>query len=232
MLVLRARRRAPWFLSASITSRCGRREVMLAERNHGARLRALSTLGMPRDKTHFIAHRELVEPTVRNAVAVEIDLVAVGAQDETAILLGEKACDPTVVRHRVLLHLASPLANMIFEQPAGGIESVADRDVDVLMRMVFRGIAADGDLAAGNFKVDADPEQIALMAARVPAFDDDAARHNAIADSFQLLGPLAYARRDCVRGSHMPEGDLKRKLHRILPCCVGSNNNQRRPSRD
>jgi hypothetical protein len=64
---------------------------------------------------------------------------------------------------------------MIFEQPAGGIESVADRDVDVLMRMVCRGIAADGDLAARNFKVDADPEQIALVVARVPAFDDDAA---------------------------------------------------------
>jgi len=38
---------------------------------------------------------------------------------------------------------------------------------------------------------------------------------------FELLGPLAYARRDCFRRSHMPEGDLKRKLHRIRPCCVG-----------
>ena len=148
---------------------------MLAQSNHGARLWTRRTLGMLRDKTHLIAHRELIEPSIRDAVTVEIDLVAVGAQDETAILLGEKACDPTVVRHRVMLHLASPLANMIFEQPAGGIESVADRDVDVLMRMVCRGIAADGDLAAGNFKVDADPEQIALMVARVPAFDDNAA---------------------------------------------------------
>jgi hypothetical protein len=107
---------------------------------------------------------------------------------------------------------------MIIEQPAGGIESVADRDVDVLMRMVRRGIAADGDLAAGNFKVDADLEQIALMAARVPALDDDAARHDAIEEPFEFPGPLLYARRDRFRGSHMPEGDLKRELHRILPC--------------
>ena len=63
---------------------------------------------------------------------------------------------------------------MIFEQPAGGIESVANRDIDVLMGMVCCGIAADGDLAARNFKVDADPKQIALMVARVSAFDDDA----------------------------------------------------------
>jgi hypothetical protein len=62
---------------------------------------ARRTLEMLRDKTHLIAHRELVEATVRDAVAVEIDLVAIGPQDEAAILLGEKACDPTVVGHRV-----------------------------------------------------------------------------------------------------------------------------------
>ena len=86
------------------------------------------------------------------ATLLRWNLVGVGAQDEAAILLGEEACDPTVVGHRVQLHLASPLSKMIVEQPAGGIESVADRDVDVLMRMVYRGVAADGDLAARNFK--------------------------------------------------------------------------------
>ena len=80
-----------------------------------------------------------------------------------------------MVGHRVQLNLTAPLANMIFEQSAGGIESVADRYVDILMRMVCRGIAADGDLATRNFKIDPDPEQIALMVARVPAFNDDAA---------------------------------------------------------
>jgi len=43
---------------------------------------------MLRDKTHLIAQRELVEPAIRDAVTVEIDLVAVSAQDEAAILLG------------------------------------------------------------------------------------------------------------------------------------------------
>lgn len=75
--------------------------MMLAESNHGARLWTLGTLGMLRNKTHLIAHRELVEPTIRDAVTVEIDLVAVGAQDEAAILLGQQARDPTVVGHRV-----------------------------------------------------------------------------------------------------------------------------------
>ena len=189
---------------------------MLAEGNHGARLRARGTLGMLRDKAHPIAHRELIEPAIRDAVTVEIDLIAFGAQDETTILRGEKTRDPTVVGHRVQLHLAAPLANMIFEQPAGGIESVADGDVDILMRMVCRWIAADGDLAARNFKVDADPEQIALMVAGVPAFDDDAARYNSVKKAFELLGALTYSRRDGIRRVHMAESNLKWQLHRIL----------------
>src|SRR6516162_11637123 len=111
--------RAICFIELSFRSRAdrfGRRQVMLAKRDHGARLRAFRALGTLSDETYLIAESELVEPAIRDAVAVEIDLVAIGAQDEATILLGEKACDPTVVGHRVQLNLAAPLANMIFEQ--------------------------------------------------------------------------------------------------------------------
>src|SRR6516164_9574105 len=60
--------------SRSPTNRFGRREVMLAERNDGARLQAVGTLGMLCDKTDFIADRKLVKPAIRDAVAVEVDL--------------------------------------------------------------------------------------------------------------------------------------------------------------
>ena len=155
--------------------RFGRRQVMFAERNHGTRLWALGTLGMLRDETHFVSDRKLVEATIRDAVAMEIDLVAVGAQDETAILLGEEARDPPVIGHGVHLDIPASLANVILEQPAGSIESIADRDIDVLMRMVRRGITADDDLVTGDIQVDANLEQIALLVARMLAFDDDAA---------------------------------------------------------
>ena len=55
---------------------------MLAKRDHGARLRAFRALGTLSDETYLIAESELVEPAIRDAVAVEIDLVAIGAQDE------------------------------------------------------------------------------------------------------------------------------------------------------
>jgi len=123
---------------------------MLAERNDSARLRALGTLGVLRDKPDFIAHRELVEPAIRDTVAVKVNLVTVGARDKAAILLRKEAGDPSVVGHRMHFDIAAPLANVVFEQPAGGVKGIADRDVDVLMRLVRRGITADDELAAGD----------------------------------------------------------------------------------
>ena len=61
---------------------------MLAERDHCARLRPFCALGMLRDETHLIANREFFERAVHDAVAMEIDLAAIGAQNEAAILRG------------------------------------------------------------------------------------------------------------------------------------------------
>jgi len=169
---------------------------MLAERNDSARLQPRGTLGVLRNKTDFIAHRELVEPAIGDAVAVEIDLVAVGAQYEAAILLGKNTRDLPVVGHRMYFDITAPLTNVIFEQPAAGIEGVAERDVDVLIRMVRHGITPDHDLPSGNFQIDADPKQIALLVARVPALHDHPARHDAIEEPLKLRDALAYARGD------------------------------------
>ena len=69
------------------------------------------------------------------------------------------------------LHIAAPLANIIFEQPAHGVKRIADGDMDILVRVMRPGIASDDDLAAGNTEVYADAEQIALLAARMLAFE-------------------------------------------------------------
>jgi len=190
---------------------------MFAERNHGARLRAFGTLGVLRDKTHFIAHRELVEAAIRDTVAVEVNLVAVGALDEAAILLGNEPRDPSMVGHRVHFDITTSLASVILEQPPGSVKRIADRDIDILMRMVRRGITADDDLAPGNLEVDANSKQIALLMTRVLALHDDTARCDAIKELFELRGPRAYAGGDRIRGIHVPERDLKRELHRLFP---------------
>jgi hypothetical protein len=60
---------------------------------------------------------------------VEIDLVAVGALGDATILLGKEPCDPRAVRAPPVACVSASLANVVFEYPAGGIESVVDRDV-------------------------------------------------------------------------------------------------------
>ena len=52
-----------------------------------------------------------------------------------------------MVGHSVQLDVAAFLTNVIFEQPAGRVESVADRDMNILMGVVRLGIAPDDDLA-------------------------------------------------------------------------------------
>ena len=196
--------------------RFDRRQMMLSERNYGARLRALRALRMLCDKAHLVPHRELVEAAIRDAVAVEIEFVAIGGQNEPAILLREQAHNPSVVWHGVQLHIAAHLTRMVFEQPVSGIESVADRHVNVFMAAVCRRIAADDNLAARNLEVDADVEQIALPLARMAAFDDDAAGNDPFEESVQLFGPLSDARLHRRQGGGVAKSDLNRLLRRRL----------------
>jgi len=161
-------------------------------------------------------NRELFERAVHDAVAMEIDLAAIGAQNEAAILRGQEPRDSSVVGHRVQLDVAASPANVIFEQPASCVERVADRDIDILMRMVRLGIAPDYDLAPRNFEIDTHPEQISLLAAGVLAFDNDAARYDPVKQVLELLGALTYSRRDGIRRVDMAESNLKWQLHRIL----------------
>ena len=155
-------------------------------------------------------NRELFERAVHDAVAMEIDLAAIGAQNEAAILRGQEPRDSSVVGHRVQLDVAASPANVIFEQPPSCVERVADRDIDILMRMVRLGIAPDHDLAPWNFEIDTHPEQISLLAARVLAFDNDAARYDPVKQALELLGALTYSRRDRIRRVHMAERNLPR----------------------
>src|SRR5260370_14740378 len=95
---------------------------------------------MQRAETHLVADGELFESAVWDAVAVDTDLIPISAQDEAAIPLRKEPSDPPVVRHGVHLHLAASLADVIFKQPAGAIETVADLDVDILTRIVRLGL--------------------------------------------------------------------------------------------
>ena len=50
-------------------------------------MQTFGAFGMLCDKAHFVADCELFERIARDAIAVEINFVAIGAQDEAVILL-------------------------------------------------------------------------------------------------------------------------------------------------
>ena len=137
---------------------CGRGQVVFAEWNHGARLRAPGALTFLDDKAHLVADFELIKAAIGDAVAVEIDFAAVGLGMKPQFCSGSEARNSAVVGHRMQLHVAASLTYMVFEQPTG--RSNASRIATyVLMRVVRRGIAPDHDLAARDIQVDADLER-------------------------------------------------------------------------
>jgi hypothetical protein len=171
--------------------------VVFADRGDGTGLRTSVAFGFLRHEAHFVADGELVEPAIGHAVAVEIDFGAVTGPDEPAVLVGEQARDPTVVRYRMQLHVAAALTDIIFEQPSDRIERIAHRDMSVLMCVIGHRVAADDDLPARDPEVDTDMEQVALLPPRVPAFDNDPARDDPIEEAVKLFGATPDTRSDC-----------------------------------
>jgi hypothetical protein len=137
-------------IAGSSPYRLRRRKMMLAERDYSARLRASGALKTLRDKAHLVAYSKGCESAVHNDVAVEINLVAIGTHDEPAILLGQKPRDPPMIRDSMQFDIAAPLTDMVLEQPAGGVEGVADRDIDIVMRMLRRRTAPAEGMAKRN----------------------------------------------------------------------------------
>ena len=172
------------------------------------------------DEADLVADIEAFEVAARNAVAMEVDLVAVGGKDEAAVAVGQQPRDPAVVGNGVQLDLAAPRSRMILEQPPRRVERVADRDMDILMRVPRRRVATDDDLPAGDRQVDAHAEQVSLLVAAVAALDDNAAADDAVEEPLEFCGAPANSRLQCRRGSHVPKRDLKRELHCSFLCCA------------
>jgi hypothetical protein len=121
-----------------------------------------------------------------------------------------------VQRRFVSLHGAAALAGMILELARRRIEGVAHRDVNVLMRVIFRRFAVDHELAAArHFHVDAHMVELAFVAAAVGGLDHHAATHDPVGEAVQLGGLLAHLGLDRRRCVHIPEADLQGELHGV-----------------
>jgi hypothetical protein len=122
-----------------------------------------------------------------------------------------------VIGHGVQLYRTSALASVVFEPAVGGVESVADRDMRILMRVVRTAVAADDNLGAGNGEIDVDLKDVALLVPPAAGFDDNPAGGDPVEELVELFGALPYSRFERRRGFHVAKGDLERQLHRMSP---------------
>ena len=128
---------------------------MLADEPDGARLRAL--LALLFDKGNALTGIEFLETAVKNAVAVEINLVSRGGLDEAEFAERVEFRYRPRRRAVMLLHLSLHAADLVLQLPARAFESIVERESEVGIALVILRRVVDIDLAAvGQRQADID----------------------------------------------------------------------------
>ncbi len=83
---------------------------------------------------------------------------------------------------------------MILQPAARCIERIPDRDMQILMRVVFTRLTIDHDFSARNRKIHADMVDIALPMMPMPRLKGDPAGADPIGELLQFLHLLPHLR--------------------------------------
>ncbi len=175
-------------------------------------LRSLIAFGLR--KTDFLAFVQVVEMAIGNAVAVKVDLVAIAARDEAVIFFGMKRCDYAVGRYLVFLDVTFPLPDDVLQLPASGLERIADRHVNVLVRSSGGGFAADHDIGGiGNDEMNPYVKDVTLVMPVLGPRDDHAGADDPVEKLLELLCFVSDSRLDGIGMLNAFERDLQGNVH-------------------
>ena len=105
--------------------------MMFADFANRARLRAFLPEFL--DEANFGTDCQTIERIVENAVAMEIDLAAVGGLDEAIIVTGHEFRHAAMVLRFMRLNLTAHLADGVLDLALSRGEGILDRDPDMLM---------------------------------------------------------------------------------------------------
>jgi hypothetical protein len=159
---------------------------------------------------------QIVKPTVRNAVSMKVDLASIHQLYETEALVAIDAQDAAMGRHLVAFHFAATDSGVIFDLALGRCEGIADGDVDILMGLVLRPFAIDGDLLPGEGDIQSYSKQITLPVMAMILLDDNPAFDDPVEESLQFVYLLTNTSFDGGRGIHVPKCDIERLFHRLI----------------
>lgn len=177
---------------APLSLRDSARYVMLPDNMHGARLRA--KLARFFDETNFPADLKITEACLDHAVLVKIHESPVRRFDPAVV--GIKLGDAPMRHDGVCLHGATPAARMVFKPAPHRVERVANRHMNVLVRVMLRRLAAHDDFISRHLHVDAHVIEIALMVMPMMFLDDDATADDAVEEFIEFVRTLAHFRLD------------------------------------
>ena len=105
---------------------------------------------------------------------------------------------------------------MVLKLPFCGIESIADRYINVLVCVSIAWLSIDNDISAGHRDVDSDVKDIALMVSRIFASDDNATPNDAIVKAFKAGRPFTHARLNGIGMGQILKCNLKWEAHHGL----------------
>ena len=81
------------------------------------------------------------------------------------------------------LDVAAHLPGLILEPPHGGVEGIADRDIDILMRVVDGLRPIDHHVLPRYADIDAHAIELALVMVPVRRLDDDGTADDAVVEA-------------------------------------------------
>ena len=107
-----------------------------------------------------------------------------------------------------MFHLTAPAAHMVLDLPSGGIESVANRHIDVFVCVVRSGLTTHDQLRAARLHIHAHLIEIALVVMLVRRFHDDVTAHQIVGVAIEFFRALANPRLDRIRPWHVLKNNL------------------------
>ena len=148
---------------------------------------------------------------------VEVDLAAIGRLDEAV------ACEWKDPRHSslapcaMLLHGSTQTPHVILEPPAGRIERITERHIDVFVGVILGMVAVDHDLPAGHHEIDSHRIESSLTLVAMGLCDDDMAARDPVAHLLELGHVIERGITHVVIDRKIVERNLWLRLHGSAP---------------
>jgi hypothetical protein len=189
----------------------------VADQLHRARLRTRFSLAIGKHEADGDARAKIVKSVLEHGVAVKVDFQTVWRLQESVTLRRKQLRDSSDGGWCVTLHVSSLLSPVVLELPLRSAKSVAKRDVDVFVSMVFWTLVADDDLLSGNCDVDAHAIQHSVLRMAVGRLDHHVTMGDGLVELLEAGGAVLDPRFDGRRRLHVFEGNSDRLLHTIPP---------------